>query len=209
MLVRGQFGQSEQRNGPGGATQPMLSERREWLGASGGDGLGDEHRAGQWTAQSFDAAGDVDGRADGGEIEAVRCADIAVHHGTEMQPDTEWQRREPGAGALLIEACHAITRRAYGCQCGVACDGRAARFQWENSEQPVADEFQHFTAEGMDGADQAGAAIIEGGDHLIRRHRFRQMGEIAEVGDPHYGFDHFAGTAVYRAAEYASGTAAA
>src|SRR5260370_28816823 len=99
MLVRHQFGQSEQLDRPGGATQPMLTERRERLGAWGGDCLGDEHRAGQWTAQSFDAAGDVDGRAYGGEIEAVRCADIAVHHGTEMQPDTEWQRREPGAGA--------------------------------------------------------------------------------------------------------------
>src|SRR5690242_5457848 len=187
----------------------MLSERRERLGAFGGDRFGYEHRASQGTAQSFDSAGHVDRRADSGEIEAVGRADIAVHHGAEMQPDAERERREPSAGAFLIETCHPITGRAYGSQRGVACGGRAARFQWENGEEPIADEFQHFAAEGMDRADEARAAIIESSDYLIRRQRLRQMSEIAEIGDPHYGLDHFAGTAAYCAAEYAPGAAAA
>ena len=49
-----------------------------------------------------------DGGTDGGEIEAVGRADIAVHHGAEMEPDAEGERRQAGADALGVEACHPV-----------------------------------------------------------------------------------------------------
>ena len=88
----------------------------------------------------------------------------------------------PCAARAAIEVGHAGARRGDGAQRRVAGGGSVALADRKYRQHAVADEFQHFAAEGVDGAGDAVEPGVERGDHRLRRRRLRQLGETAQIG---------------------------
>ena len=65
----------------------------------------------------------------------------------------------------------------------------------KDRQHAVADEFQHFAAEGVNGAGDAVEPGVERGDHRLRRHRLRQLGKTAQIAIEQDRADGLAGLA--------------
>ena len=78
---------------------------------------------------------------------------------------------------------------------GVAGGGRRPLADRKDRQHAVADEFQHFAAEGVNGACDAVEPGVERGDHRLRRHRLRQLGEAAQIAIEQDRADGLAGLA--------------
>ena len=92
-----------------------------------------------------------------------------------------------------VEVGHAGPGRGDGAQRGVAGGGRVPLADRKNRQHAVADEFQHFAAEGVNGAGDAVEPGVERGDHRLRRHRLRQLGEAAQIAIEQNRADGLAG----------------
>lgn len=70
-------------------------------------GSGELRREDQWPAeplgQTFEPAGEVDRRADRGEIQPVGSPDVAENDLAEMEADADPDLRPPGGAALPVE----------------------------------------------------------------------------------------------------------
>jgi len=148
----------------------VLAERNERRRRLGRHCPRHEHAAAQRLAQTFEPADQIDGGADGGEVEPVGGADIAPQHLAQMKRHAEGQGRQALALTRLIEARHPGPRCRGGAQCRVASRGRRIIADGEDRQHAVADEFQHLAAKGMHRAGDAVEPGIEHRHHVARRH---------------------------------------
>ena len=132
------------------------------------EGPGEQHRATERPAQAFQPADQVDGGADGGEIQPVGGADVAPQHFADMQRRAKRQRRQASRTTGAIEVVHAGARGGDCAQRRIACGGSVALADRKDRQHAVADEFQHFAAEGMNRAGDAVEPGVERRDHLLR-----------------------------------------
>ena len=138
------------------------SKRDQWRSGFRGEGARDEDGLAERTAEALQAADQIDGGTDRGEIEPVGRADIAPQHLAEMQRDAEGQGRLALPPARLVEMRHSGPRSGDGAQRGVAGAGGRPPVDRKDRQHPVADEFQHFAAEGVNRASDAVEPGVEG-----------------------------------------------
>ena len=83
-------------------------------------------------------------------------------------------------------------RAARGHTARGAGGGRRPVADRENRKHPVADEFKHLAAEGVNGAGDAVEPGVERGDHRLRRNRLGQSREIAQIAKEQHRADGLA-----------------
>ena len=87
--------QGEDGAGRRDAAQHVLAQRHEGSGGRGGGCARDQDRTAEGSAQPLQPAHQVDGGADGSEVQPVGRTDIAPQYLAEMQRRAEGQRRQP------------------------------------------------------------------------------------------------------------------
>ena len=90
-----------------------------------------------------------------------------------MQGYAEGERWQVLPLARLVEVSHAGPGRADGAERRVTGRGRRPLADREDRQHAIADEFQHFAAEGVSGARDTVEPGVERGDHCIWRDRLR------------------------------------
>ena len=105
---------------------------------------GDEQVAPQLRVQGLDPGGEVDGRPDGGEVEPVAGADIAVADFAQVQGHAAAGRRRQ------VQRRHRPRRGLGRPQCRGADSTWLTLGQRENRQEPVADQLEHLAAFGLD-----------------------------------------------------------
>src|SRR5262249_13691793 len=111
----------------------------------------------------------IDGGADGREVEAIPRANIAPENLAKMQSGAERQRRQTLPKPLLIEMCHAHARGGHRAQSPPTHATRRPPADRESYQYAVADKFQHFATEGMNRARDAIEPSVECCDDHGRR----------------------------------------
>ena len=97
---------------------------------------------------------------------------------------------------------HSAPRGADRLERGVASVAGRSAGNREDRKHAVADEFEHFAAEGVHGAGDAVEPGVEGRDDLGRRTALGQSGEAAQVGEQKRRFDRLANSAPKRAGQH-------
>jgi hypothetical protein len=131
----------------GEAAELVSPERPQRPAVGAGELVADHDRQVERLRDRLDPADQIDRRPDHGEIETVGSADIAVYDRAGMQRDDDVQRRFARHGGILAEPVHR-RERLQGCIERVArgLGGGARRFDREDGQQAVADEFQDLAA---------------------------------------------------------------
>ena len=133
-------------------------------------------------AQSLQPADQVDGRTDRGEIQPVGRADIAPQDLADMHGRAEPQGRQALRLPRCVEMRHSGPGGRDRAERRVAGGAGRAFGNRKDRQHAVADEFQHFAAEGMHGAGDAVEPGVESGDHRRGGCGLGQGGETAQIG---------------------------
>ena len=117
----------------------------------------------------LDTADQIDRGPDDGEVEPVGCTDVAIDRRADMQRHDDVQRRLAQRSKLVAEFAHCRERLDSPLE-GVArgFGGGARRFDREDRQQAIADEFQDLAAVVVDGL---GLRVEQGVERAVKPRR--------------------------------------